>query len=101
MDGLTLARSIVTLVEATCLVGRLYLLGGSNHHPGGRKTKNTEVKNMDSGARLPLGKFASSLSLRVLICKVEINNNLSYTWEGFLSVLFSCICLAPLVVSAQ
>lgn len=37
LDGLTLARAVVTLVEATCLVGSLYLLGGSNHKPGSLK----------------------------------------------------------------
>lgn len=35
VDGLTGGHAIVTLVEATCLVGSLYLLGGSNYHPRG------------------------------------------------------------------
>lgn len=33
VDGLTLVHAVVALVEAACLVGRRYLLGGSNYHP--------------------------------------------------------------------
>lgn len=41
VDGLTCARAVFALVEAACLVGRRYFLGGSNHHPGGREGQKT------------------------------------------------------------
>lgn len=36
LDGLTGRRAVVTLVEASRLIGGLYLLGGPHHHPAGR-----------------------------------------------------------------
>ena len=43
-DGVTPACAVVTLVEGTCLVNSLCLLGGCNNHTGSAKLDHTLSK---------------------------------------------------------
>lgn len=50
-DGLTPAHAIVTLVEVACLIGSRYLLGGSNHQPGGKGETGHHADNWGGDQR--------------------------------------------------
>lgn len=87
LDGLAGGRAVVTLVEASRLIGGLYLLGGSHHHPAGRVGNRSpqESEKMDKWGEketreevLPRGKWEPAAQRLQLL---EAGGSTEKTWE--------------------